>query len=67
MLSGGWDNTIQIWDIRIGRSVRSIYGPYLCGESLDIDDDGEKIVTGSFRNKDQLQVFHLFFMSQKMV
>lgn len=34
LLSGGWDNTIQIWDVRTGQSVRSIYGPHICGELL---------------------------------
>ena len=36
LLSGGWDNTIQIWDLRTGFSERSIYGPHLAGDSLDI-------------------------------
>lgn len=27
ILSGGWDRTIQIYDLREGRTVASIYGP----------------------------------------
>jgi len=27
IISGGWDRTIQIYDIREGRTVGSIYGP----------------------------------------
>ena len=34
LVSGGWDNTVQIWDARAGASVRSIYGPHLCGDSM---------------------------------
>jgi WD40 repeat protein len=39
VLSGGWDNTVQLWDLRIGYAVRSIYGPHICGDSLDIIDN----------------------------
>ena len=55
ILSGGWDNTIQFWDIRAGASVRSIYGPHICGDSLDIA--GNDIVTGSWRSDNQLEVW----------
>ncbi|KAJ1637788.1 WD40-repeat-containing domain protein [Pavlovales sp. CCMP2436] len=40
LLSAGWDNTIQIWDLRIEGAVRSIFGPHICGDSVDIS--GEK-------------------------
>ncbi|GBG64759.1 hypothetical protein CBR_g46716 [Chara braunii] len=53
LLSSGWDNTIQIWDIRCGFSVRSIYGPHICGDSMDIRDD--VVLTGSWRSSKQLQ------------
>jgi hypothetical protein len=36
ILTGGWDNTVQFWDIRVGAAVRSLYGPHICGDSLDI-------------------------------
>ena len=55
ILSGGWDNTIQIWDIRQGAAVRSIYGPHICGDSLDIVKN--EIVTGSWRPNNQLEVW----------
>ena len=50
MLSAGWDNTIQIYDLRIGLTVGSIYGPHVSGDSLDVFED--IILTGSHRNKD---------------
>ena len=50
LISGGWDRTIQIYDIREGRTVGSIYGPQISGDALDIYDD--MIITGSNRNKD---------------
>jgi len=55
LLSGGWDNTIQIWDCRAGRAQRSIFGPHLCGESLDIQ--GDVILTGSHRAEDPLETW----------
>ena len=44
VVSGGWDNTVQIWDTRIEHSVRSFYGPHVCGDSIDVING--QIVTG---------------------
>ncbi|TPX68243.1 hypothetical protein SpCBS45565_g03291 [Spizellomyces sp. 'palustris'] len=59
LISGGWDNTIQIWDIRVGHSVASIYGPHICGDALDVSEDGSRILTGSWRKDDVLQIWSL--------
>mmetsp|Transcript_43686 Transcript_43686/g.70994 ORF Transcript_43686/g.70994 Transcript_43686/m.70994 type:complete len:282 (+) Transcript_43686:59-904(+) len=56
-LSGGWDNTIQVWDSRVETSVRNIFGPHICGDSIDIYDN--LVLTGSWRPKDQLQTWDL--------
>lgn len=55
IISGGWDNTVQFWDCRVGAAVRSIYGPHICGDSLDIV--GGRIVTGSWRPNHQLELW----------
>jgi COMPASS component SWD3 len=55
-LSGGWDNTVQIWDIRENHAVKRIYGPHICGDSLDIDKNGT-VLTGSWRPNNQLQLW----------
>mmetsp|Transcript_11368 Transcript_11368/g.15654 ORF Transcript_11368/g.15654 Transcript_11368/m.15654 type:complete len:345 (+) Transcript_11368:34-1068(+) len=55
ILSGGWDNTVQLWDIRIGYAVRSIFGPHICGDSLDIV--GKEVLTGSWRPDKQLELW----------
>ncbi|KAJ3019584.1 UNVERIFIED_CONTAM: hypothetical protein HDU68_010596 [Siphonaria sp. JEL0065] len=58
LISGGWDNTLQFWDTRVGHSVRSIYGPHICGtDALDFNNDGSEILTASFAKENQLQVW----------
>ncbi|XP_078739701.1 uncharacterized protein LOC144953055 [Lampetra fluviatilis] len=56
-LSGGWDNTVQFWDRRMPHSVRSLYGPHVCGESLHFDSSGSQILSGSWRKRQALQVW----------
>mmetsp|Transcript_23940 Transcript_23940/g.55260 ORF Transcript_23940/g.55260 Transcript_23940/m.55260 type:complete len:370 (-) Transcript_23940:156-1265(-) len=55
VLSGGWDNTVQVWDTRRGHSVKSIWNCYICGDSVDFSSDGERILTGSWRTENALQ------------
>lgn len=55
VLSGGWDNTVQIWDIRTGQPARSFYGPHICGDSLDVV--GTEVLTGSWRPENQLEIW----------
>jgi WD40 repeat protein len=57
LVSGGWDNTVHLWDIREGRSVRHLHGPHICGDSLDVK--GNEILTGSWRQKEQLELWDL--------
>lgn len=57
IVSGGWDRTVQIWDQRAGHAVREIFGPYICGDALDISGDGRWILTGSWRDTDQLEMW----------
>lgn len=57
LVSGGWDGTLQFWDMRQNESIRSIFGPYICGESLDAI--GNRIVAGSYRTKGQISMYDL--------
>lgn len=56
-LTGGWDNTVQFWDDREAHSVRKIFGPHICGDSLDIDRLYGHILTGSWRKDEALQIW----------
>lgn len=55
LLSGGWDNSVFIWDIRGRKSVGLLYGPHICGDAIDIQND--TVLTGSYSNKDVLQLW----------
>lgn len=56
LVSGGWDDTIQIWDLEAEKSIKSIYGPHVCGDSLGFDQKGKSLVVGSYGSCDQLKV-----------
>jgi len=49
IISGGWDNLLMINDLRDKGPVASIYGPHICGDSIDVRSDGYTILTGSYR------------------
>ena len=55
LLSAGWDNTIQIWDLRTNQPTGSMYGPHVCGDSIDAA--GHEVVSGSWRPTKQLQIW----------
>jgi len=57
VLSGGWDNTVQFWDLRAGHAVRLIHGPHLCGDALDTHPGGKLLLTGSWREEDPLELW----------
>ena len=57
--SGGWDNTIQIYDIRKKGPVASIYGPHICGDAIDFYNDGNTMLTGSYRQESVLELWDI--------
>ncbi|KAG9465572.1 hypothetical protein GDO78_018073 [Eleutherodactylus coqui] len=56
-LSGGWDDTVQFWDIRQKHSLRRISGPHVCGDALAIDPGTQQILIGSWRKEENLQIW----------
>ena len=59
LYSGGWDNTIQIWDLRMKLSVRSIYGPHICGDAISIHPNKNILLTGSYRPNNPLELWDI--------
>lgn len=57
LLSGGWDNTVQLWDDRTPGAVSSIYGPHIAGDSIDVFEN--TLLTGSWRPEDPLELWDL--------
>jgi WD40 repeat protein len=55
LISGGWDNTILMWDLRSNNCFRSIFGPHIAGQSIDIQND--IICAGSWRIRDTINLF----------
>jgi WD40 repeat protein len=55
IVTGGWDKTIKVWDVREPAPIRSIFGPYVAADSLDVQDG--VILAGSNETSNQLAMF----------
>lgn len=53
--SGGWDKTIVFYDTRSGKVANSIYGPEICGDSLDMN--GYTLASGAWGTGEQIQLW----------
>lgn len=63
LVSGGWDSVIHVWDARLGKSVKSFYGPHVAGDSIDYQN-GELLI-GCYAAKDQIQIWDFAKFQQK--
>eukprot|EP00656_Telonema_subtile_P013283 TRINITY_DN1673_c0_g1_i3.p1 TRINITY_DN1673_c0_g1~~TRINITY_DN1673_c0_g1_i3.p1 ORF type:complete len:370 (-),score=86.71 TRINITY_DN1673_c0_g1_i3:136-1245(-) len=57
IISTGWDNTIQFWDVRLNYSVRSILGPHVCGDAMDVVNG--QVLTCSWQPENQIEKWDL--------
>eukprot|EP00030_Apusomonadida_sp_AF-17_P000491 a174780_71.p1 GENE.a174780_71~~a174780_71.p1 ORF type:complete len:352 (-),score=125.04 a174780_71:36-1058(-) len=57
LVSGGWDDTLQVWDLREANAIKLMHGPHICGNAIDIC--GDSIVTGSWRESETLQLWSI--------
>ena len=67
LVSGGWDNNVFVYDMRYRGPVHAIYGPHICGDSIDFKRDGYTMVAGSYRGEDALEVYDLRMMKRSRV
>lgn len=65
LYTAGWDNTVQIWDVRQKLPVGHVYGPFLGGDALDVDPDSSELLTGSYRKSDTVQLWNLTTLTTK--
>jgi hypothetical protein len=42
--TGGWDKTVFVWDIRIKTPASKIYGSYIGGKAIDINNKMELLL-----------------------
>ena len=62
LISGGWDDTLQFWDLRMNESIHTILGPHCFSDSIDVYD--HTLVAGSLRIQNQIQLFDLRMFTQ---
>ena len=55
LISGGWDSSVFIWDIREPKCVRAFCGPNISGDTLDTRED--VILAGSHRARESLELW----------
>jgi WD40 repeat protein len=55
LISGGWDSVIHLWDVRLGKSVKSVFGPHVAGDSIDFQNNN--ILIGCYAAKNQIQIW----------
>ena len=63
LYSSGWDDTIQVWDIRTKSSIYTFFGSHVCSDTLDIS--GNILVSGSWRTNNQIQLWDIRSYTQK--
>lgn len=63
VLSGGWDQNVHIWDMRVKASKATILGPKITGDSIDYQNG--MILTGSNKMGEQCQLWDL--KTQKLI
>ncbi|VEN53657.1 unnamed protein product [Callosobruchus maculatus] len=57
LITGGWDDTVQFWDLRQPYAIRHLVGVHIAGEGLDISASGKDIITAAFQKTDQFALW----------
>ena len=55
ILSGSWDDNLFIWDLRENNIIKSIYGPHITGQTIDIQNN--KILSVSSRTEKCIEIY----------
>lgn len=65
-VSGGWDSTVQFWDMRMPNGVRHISDAYMCGDGLDISKTGTDLLVCSYAHQEPIKIFDYQTNKKKM-
>ena len=66
LVSGGWDKTVQFYDLRTGYVSNSVFSGQICGDTIDLKE--HILLTGSYDEADQIQLFDIRnFKQMKLV
>lgn len=57
-MSGGWDNTVVLHDIRAMGPIQVLYGPHVVGDSLDFLQE-DILLAGSFDQEKPLSLWNM--------
>ena len=50
IVSGSWDHTVKVWDLRTGQELRTLRGHNSSVLSVAVTPDGKKVISGSADN-----------------
>lgn len=56
-ISGGWDNVLYFWDVRVPSAVRSIPQIFIGGDGLTINKKGTQIVTCEWKRENPMKLW----------
>ena len=57
---------VNMWDIRNGKVSGSFYGPKICGDAIDINENNRTLITGGYNVGDGLQLWDIRTMKELM-
>lgn len=55
LITGGWDSSIFIWDVREPKNVAAFVGPNVSGDTIDTKDN--VMLIGSHRARDSIELW----------
>jgi len=57
VVSAAWDGNICFWDLDQDLPTKQLYGPFVCGDSIDFVPGSSDMLVGSYRDENALQVW----------
>jgi hypothetical protein len=57
LYSGSWDCYVLVNDLREEKKVGDIFGPYICGESIDVRNN--QLLVGGYKPDVYLSIYDL--------